>query len=80
MRSLARKIFQSWLIQKGFYKETSARVAAVVVHSPCHLQLFTNLWAATNQASLSPSIFQSLPKFMSSVRASKVIKIGEIGL
>ena len=75
MRSPARKIFKSWLIQKGFYQETFAKVVAVV-QSPSRLQLFSNPWTAASQASLSPSIFQSLPKFMSVGRDSNVIQIG----
>ena len=75
MRSPTRKIFKSWLIQNGFYQETFAKVVAVV-QSPSCLRLFPNPWTAASQASLSPSIFQSLPKCMSVGRASNVIKIG----
>ena len=37
----------------------------VVVQSPSHVQLFATPWTATHQASLSLTISQSLPKFMS---------------
>ena len=37
----------------------------VVVQSSSHVWLFATPWTATRQASLSPTISQSLPKFMS---------------
>ena len=40
-------------------------VLVVVVQLPSHIQLFATPWTAARQASLSLSISQSLPKFMS---------------
>ena len=37
----------------------------VVVKSLSHVQLFATLWTAAHQASVSLTISQSLPKFMS---------------
>ena len=37
---------------------------AVVAQSPSHVQPFATPWTAANQASLSLTISQSLPKFM----------------
>ena len=37
----------------------------VVVQSPCHVQLFVTPWTAARQASLSLTISQNLPKFVS---------------
>ena len=37
----------------------------IVVQSPSCVQLFMTLWAIARQASLSPTVSQSLPKFMS---------------
>ena len=45
----------------GFY----THVVVVVKESPSCVQLFTTLWNAAHQASLSLTISQSLPKFMS---------------
>ena len=42
-------------------------VCIVVVQSPSHVQLFATPWTAACQASLSVTISQSLPKFMSIV-------------
>ena len=41
------------------------RVIILVVYLPSHVWLFTTPWTATCQASLSLTISQSLPKFMS---------------
>ena len=38
---------------------------AVVVQSPSHVRFFVTPWTAAHQASLSLTISQSLPKFMS---------------
>ena len=39
--------------------------SVIVVQSPSHVWLFTTPWTAAHQASLSLTISQSLPKFMS---------------
>ena len=44
---------------------TKQLTTIVVVQSPSRLQLFTTPWTAARQASLSLTISQSLPKFMS---------------
>ena len=40
-------------------------VVSIVVQLPSCVRLFATPWAAARQASLSLSIFRSLPKFMS---------------
>ena len=46
---------------------TYTKYIAVVVQWPSCVQLFVTLWIAACQASLSLTISQSLPKFMSIV-------------
>ena len=47
----------------------------VVVQSPSHVWLFTTLWTAARQASLSLTISQSLPKFIGdAVQSSHPLK------
>ena len=52
-------IFQARVLEWG------AIAFSVVVHSLCCVQLFATPWTATCQASLSLTVSQSLPKFMS---------------
>ena len=49
---------------KSSFNETLTKLA-IVVHSPSCIWLFVTQWIAACQASLSLTIFWSLPKFMS---------------
>ena len=51
-------------INEGRYRRQPSRYV-VVIQLPRHVQHFTTPWTAAHQASLSLTISQSLPKFMS---------------
>ena len=58
---------ENWLKWNSMYSMSSLWTynCTVVVQSPSHVQLFATPWAAAHQVSLSLTISQSLPKFMS---------------